>query len=396
MNKFVKTGLLAGTIVLGMSSIAMAKFDDVDEKNHYFEPITILSEKGIINGYPDNTFKPANKVTRAEFAKMISVAEKLTINEKNRKTFGDVSNHWAKEYIEIIASNDLIKGYEDNTYRAQNEITYGEVVTILLRILGADEVANDNTNWPENCMDYASEIGLLKGVATNDLIGINPARRDNVALMICNKIEIEETLGNIEDSEDKVSGENVPENDDSNKDLENKVDEEITNNDTKKLYIGSVEKVYERRGENYIIVKEFNGVEREIKVSSSATLPKQNTLLVYKLSSKGDVRLKKKLTFEDIDKNYLYVEETDKELVKIKGQEKWMDLEMDYYVFNGEKIELDEYTYYLVEMEENKDNVYEFNNAIVQEKKEIKLEEEDRMIFDKETELAFIIRGIEE
>lgn len=412
MNKLLKLSIVTGAVILGMSSLSLAKFNDIDENNYYLTPITALSEKGVINGYPDNTFKPANKVTRAEFAKMISIAEELKLNENNKKTFEDANEHWGKEYIELAASNRLLKGYEDGSFKPDKEITYGEVATILLRTLNIYEISDSNANWPEDCMNYAAKIGLFDGVATNDLLGINTARRDNVALMIWNKIGLEDKYENLfdDDTESNLSGdnkENIEEaetnKDNQNDDLKNdEVDKEENNNDnvvenidTKKVYVGTVELITKRRGEIFVTIKDFNGEEHEIKVNEDTKVPDVHTLLVYKLTSKGYVRLKKQLSIEDTNKNYFLVEDVDNELVKIKNVEEMLDLEKDKITLSGDTHRLDRYTYYLAEIEENKNGINEFVEVKEQAREDLKVQKEDRLIFDANAKMMFVIRGLE-
>ena len=73
-----------------------------DTSNHWASSyIETVKSKGIINGYSDNTFKPDNKVTRAEAIVMISKMSNREPLKTEEKTFKDVSrNHWAYEYIE--------------------------------------------------------------------------------------------------------------------------------------------------------------------------------------------------------------------------------------------------------------------------------------------------------
>lgn len=388
MNKILKGTILTSAIMFGVSSTALATFSDINENSSYSLAINHLAENNIINGYPDNTFKPDKKVTRAEFAKMISVAENLKINEENIKQFEDVDSHWANSYIELMSSNNLIKGYEDNTFKPEKDITYGEVVTILLRTLDIYEMYNENVKWPDDYMKMAEKIGLFDGIATNDLIGINSARRDNVALMIWNKIKFETEMLN--NSGDKINNE---ENNNSNKfENDNQIQQEI---DTTKNYLGIIELVTKRRGETYITLKDFEGKESEVKLNTSTKVPTLNSLMIYTLTSKGKVRLEKLFSIDDIDDNYLFVEKVEDMCAKIKDADKILDFESEEYEYLEETIELDEYTYYLAEMIQNDDGEYEFSNVIEVKKEELKLRKEDRIIFDLETDLAFVIRGIE-
>ena len=217
MKQIIKAAIVTGAMIIGSMPISLANvlltskapsndmltnnlsgdvalinFSDVNQDSLYGEAIYALVEKGVLKGYSDNTFKADKKMTRAEFAKVFVVANELKKNSNNEnQSLEDISNHWAKEYIEIAFSNNIIEGYPDKTFKPEKEITYGEVLTILLKNLMLEDKTlelNSELEWPQNYMNLASEIGLLDGIATNDMVGINSARRDNVALMLWNQM----------------------------------------------------------------------------------------------------------------------------------------------------------------------------------------------------------------
>ena len=379
MNKFLKTSIIAGSMIAGLSSMAFASFDDMtSHPDTYLPAINYLSENGIINGYSDNTFKPANKIKRAEFAKIISLAENLKLKENNIKNFEDSNAHWASEYINIAASNGLLKGYEDNSFKPEKEITYGELATIMLRTIGVYELNSENVKWPDDYMKKAVELGLFNGVATNDLMPTNPARRDNVALVVYNTIQFKKQL--IENENAEIEKEEISE-------------EKI---DTKKLYCGTVEKYTERRGINYITVKDFEGNEQEIKVNEGKELPTLHSLILYTLSSKGAVRLEKVLTVDDTNEEFLFVEVVEDNIAKIRDVEELFDIEKDTFEYDSQTIKFKRYDFCLANMIENDDGEYEFESFEALDRKDVKLKKEDRIIFDYDEKMMFIIRGFEE
>jgi hypothetical protein len=87
-----------------------SKFKDINDSFWAFEAIMELTERGIINGYLDKTFKPNEKVTRAQFASMLTKALKLeTVN--TTQTFTDVpASNWAYKVVE--AAKDYLTGYK--------------------------------------------------------------------------------------------------------------------------------------------------------------------------------------------------------------------------------------------------------------------------------------------
>ncbi len=112
-------------------------FPDVEYGRWSVTEIEYLTEKGVINGYPDGSFMPTGKLTRAEFAALIYrfVPEEWK-DEPAKDTFGDIEDCWAYNEILAICGSGLMQGYEDSSFRPQNYITRAEVMTVMNKILG--------------------------------------------------------------------------------------------------------------------------------------------------------------------------------------------------------------------------------------------------------------------
>lgn len=109
-------------------------FDDVEKERWSNEAISYLTTKGILKGYPDGTFKPGKAVTRAEFAAIIE--RYIEIEGTNKIKFTDIDNsYWAQEIIEQVAAQGWMNGYKDNTFKPENNITRGETMTTINRML---------------------------------------------------------------------------------------------------------------------------------------------------------------------------------------------------------------------------------------------------------------------
>lgn len=122
--------------VVGSASILVKTpfFPDVPVNYWAFPAVSQLVDKGVINGYPDGTFKPENRVTRAEFAKMILLAFNLKPVPVQDSIFPDVSiSHWASPYIESAVAYGLVQGYPDGTFRPEGQITLAEAITLIVR-----------------------------------------------------------------------------------------------------------------------------------------------------------------------------------------------------------------------------------------------------------------------
>ena len=109
-------------------------YTDVKADAWYAEAVNALSSIGIIKGYEDGSFKPNQPITRAEFA---AVATRFIEAKGGNVKFKDVADDfWAKENISTAAYFGWINGYEDATFRPNNKITRAEAATIINHMLG--------------------------------------------------------------------------------------------------------------------------------------------------------------------------------------------------------------------------------------------------------------------
>jgi len=183
--KKLLTALLVVAMILGLSSVAFAATfsDTADLKQEDQASIAKLNALNIINGYPDGTFKPDNNITRAEFAKIACIAGGMGTSADMLKSspsrFTDVAaGQWYTGYVNLANSQGWVKGFPDGTFRPNNQITYAEVITVLVRILGY----NDNLPgpWP---VDYIAKAGALDITKNVSFDANAPATRGDVAVM---------------------------------------------------------------------------------------------------------------------------------------------------------------------------------------------------------------------
>ena len=128
-----------------------SNFNDVSKSEWYSDYIGYLSKYGIIKGYADNTFRPNDNVTCAEFVAM-TVRFNSLFNEVKKGSYTvkytDVaSNYWAYSDVAYAKHAGWLNGYADGTFKGDNAITRAEVVTVVNRATGrvADkEYVKDN------------------------------------------------------------------------------------------------------------------------------------------------------------------------------------------------------------------------------------------------------------
>ena len=161
MMKRVVSLLLAIAMLVSICAFAEGTgvFPDVETEHKNSLAISFLSNKGIINGYEDGTFKPGNPITRGEFVKMLMV---YAGNEKANTAgvvtgFPDVDAaegreaHWAHPYIKTATGLKIINGYPDGTFRPDDNVKLKEAVKMVLE---------------GNIPDGKTQAGILRAAAT--------------------------------------------------------------------------------------------------------------------------------------------------------------------------------------------------------------------------------------
>ena len=129
------------------------KFTDVSNDAWYCSAVSTLSAMGIISGYPDATFRPNASITRAEFA---AIATRFDVNgDKTPASFNDIADHWAKDEIAVAANNGWVNGYKDGSFRPQNKITRAETMSLVNRVLNrkpetAEDLLENMAKWTDN------------------------------------------------------------------------------------------------------------------------------------------------------------------------------------------------------------------------------------------------------
>ena len=189
--------VLALVMTLSLAVSANAFKDDKSISDDYAEAVAVLNGMGVFKGYEDGSFKPENKITRAEVATIIYRIYTADV-AKNDKSglyatynkFSDMAGAgWAAGYIGYCANAEFVKGYPDGTFKPSGNVTGYEVLAMILRAVGYDK-NNEFTgaDWALNVAKYAEQLGILDNVAkTTDLSA--PATRELVAEILFRAIQ---------------------------------------------------------------------------------------------------------------------------------------------------------------------------------------------------------------
>lgn len=130
-------------------------FDDISSDLWSNTAISTMTQAGVITGYKDNTFKPANNITRAEFATIAAKFDSGTYLGPNK--FNDIDGHWAAEYINRAAERGWISGYTNGSFRPDAYITRAEAMTLINNVLERhvteENMLSEMSTWPDNTSD---------------------------------------------------------------------------------------------------------------------------------------------------------------------------------------------------------------------------------------------------
>ena len=196
MKKFLSL-VLALVMTMSLVTISAGAKDFTDnDKVTYDEAVQVISMLGIVNGYEDGSFKPTNTLTRGAAAKIIAnlkltpaVADTL---KGSKTTFKDVpETNVFSGYIAYCASEGIISGYRDGTFRPAGTLNGYAFMKMLLGALGYDTAIEQYTGsgWEVRVATRANRVGLTDG---NDaFVGSKAVTREEACLYAFNTLNAE-------------------------------------------------------------------------------------------------------------------------------------------------------------------------------------------------------------
>ena len=113
------------------------EFEDINESDKdLYEAVSVLASKNILNGKTEGVYSINDTVTRGEAVTMFSKLLNLESSDGYDIDFDDVSNSdWYYDYVAEGKKNNILQGYDDNTFRADNTMTRQEFVGVLGQIM---------------------------------------------------------------------------------------------------------------------------------------------------------------------------------------------------------------------------------------------------------------------
>ena len=129
------TTMATGVLVAAVPTHTEAakSFPDVKPTHHFYEAVLDLTERGVINGYDNGTFRPGENISRAHAAKIMALALELDTENVVDPGFKDIpKTHPYYGHIAALVNAGIIKGYEDNTFRPQGNLTRAHIAQMLV------------------------------------------------------------------------------------------------------------------------------------------------------------------------------------------------------------------------------------------------------------------------
>lgn len=159
------------------------------------EKVEWLVERGYVTGYPDGSFGLDKSITRAEVATIVVRALESEGTSEILKgvqgKFKDVqTNYWANGHINYVSSMGYVNGYPDNTFKPGNNITFAEILKILVMVNGdlPEMTATNGQYWATPYIIKAVERGILDGIVVSEGNYNLKATREAVFEMLYNTI----------------------------------------------------------------------------------------------------------------------------------------------------------------------------------------------------------------
>ena len=112
------------------------------------EAIGVVTDAGLMSGYPDGSFAPSQGITRAEAAQILVHWKGLQDEAPN--AFTDTSGHWAEKSIALVRQAGYMRGLPDGSFRPSEALTRAEAVTLINRVMGLEPSdGSSESSWPD-------------------------------------------------------------------------------------------------------------------------------------------------------------------------------------------------------------------------------------------------------
>ena len=137
-------------------------FSDVEADYEYINAINYVETYGIVEGYSDGTYRPENEINRAEFTKILIEAKYPGEATTGDDCFSDVeADQWYAKYVCLAKEKGIISGYGDGSFKPAQSINIAEALKITLETYSPDSFEEETDPWYQKYWDGAENGGYL-------------------------------------------------------------------------------------------------------------------------------------------------------------------------------------------------------------------------------------------
>jgi len=175
--------------------VTLNRFADLDSRTLEGTAANALAEEGIIGGFPDGTFRPEKPVNRAEASEFLLLSKYGEVEDQSGVSFRDLlSGEWYVKYVNAAAGAGIIGGYSDGTFRPAQTVNTAEFLKMLSKTFGLptglphsyEDVPSDA--WFASYAGIAEELSLFPG-RHDHLSPDRPLTRGETAIAIHRVLE---------------------------------------------------------------------------------------------------------------------------------------------------------------------------------------------------------------
>ncbi len=143
------------SFALGATTTLAASFSDVADTHPNFQAIEFLKQFNVVNGYADGTFRADNKVNRSEALKMILLAGGVQTTAQGEANFKDVQKGvWFYDFVQTAVTKKIVAGYDDGTFKPDKPVNLAEAMKMSFQ---AYNIASLPTNFENPYPDVSKD-----------------------------------------------------------------------------------------------------------------------------------------------------------------------------------------------------------------------------------------------
>lgn len=196
------TTLLTAGVAPSIGAAPSIAFKDVPKTNVHHEDIYNLANRGVLTGYKDGTYKPAGHLTRAEAAAILTRALEIETTDVVNPGFKDVKkDDWFYDEVAALAEYEIFTGFPDGTFKPNEKLTRAQMAKILtesyeLYTVGGETPFRDvpQDKWFAEYVHGLHYFGVTNGVTATTYEPNSFVRRDAIASFVVRSEEVPEEM----------------------------------------------------------------------------------------------------------------------------------------------------------------------------------------------------------